>query len=186
MYKRQVHVQATVTLQEEKFLIDADSVKVSSKGLILTCEPHVDGCKTPYATYVWYGRDPLSCKTALTKTTSGVVTYTDDDKEVFMSTDGELIRLILGSSITTCQTIVRETNYDLLLVYEGESKVFLDRTLPAREVDLTLYINNRDDFLYNHILNRVEEEMNQVLNSACRARTQANHCLLYTSDAADE
>ena len=34
-----VHVQATVTLHEEKFLIDADSVRVSSKGLILTCEP---------------------------------------------------------------------------------------------------------------------------------------------------
>ena len=38
-----VHVQATVTLQEEKFLIDTDSVKVSSKGLILPCEPHVAG-----------------------------------------------------------------------------------------------------------------------------------------------
>ena len=92
-----------------------------------------------------------------------------------MSTNGELVRLILGSSITTCQTILRETNYDLLLAYEGKSQVFLDRTLPAREVDLTLYINNRDDFLYNHILNRVEEEMNEVLNSACRARAQADH-----------
>ena len=69
---------------------------------------------------------------------------------------------------------MRETNYDQLLAYEGRSPVFLDRTLPAREVDLTLYINNRDDFLYNHILNRVEEEMNQVLNSACRARAQAD------------
>ena len=39
---------------------------------------------------------------------------------------------------------------------------------------MTLYINNRDDFLYNHILNRVEEEMNKVLNSACRARAQAD------------
>ena len=68
-----VHVQATVTLQEEKFLIDADSVKVSSKGLILPCEPHVAGCETPYATYVWNGRDPLGCRTALTKTTSGVI-----------------------------------------------------------------------------------------------------------------
>ena len=84
-----------------------------------------------------------------------------------MSTDGELVRLILGSSITTCQTIVRETNYDMLLAYEGDFKKFLERTLPAREVDLTLYINNRDGFLFNHILNRVEEEMNQVLNIAC-------------------
>ena len=91
-----------------------------------------------------------------------------------MSTDGELVRLILGSSITTCRTIVRETNYERLLAYEGSSPVFLDRTLPAREVDLTLYINNRDDFLYNHILNRVEDEMNEVLNSACRARAQAD------------
>ena len=71
----------------------------------------------------------------MTKATSGVIAYTDDDKEVFTSTDGELDRLILGSSITTCQTIVRETNYDLLLGLV----VFLDRTLPAREVDLTLY-----------------------------------------------
>ena len=63
-----------------------------------------------------------------------------------MSTDGELVRLTLGSSITTCQTIVRETNYEMLLAYEGRSPVF-----PAREEDLTLYINNRDDFLYNHI-----------------------------------
>ena len=62
----------------------------------------------------------------------------------------------------------------MLLAYEGRSAVFLDRKLPAREVDLTLYINNRDDFLYNHILNRVEEEMNQVLNSACRARAQTD------------
>ena len=85
------------------------------------------------------------------QTTSGVIAYTDDEKEVFMSTDGELVRLILGSSITTCRTIVRETNYERLLAYEGSSPVFLDRTLPAREVDLTLYINNRDDFLYNHI-----------------------------------
>ena len=146
-----VHVQATVTLQEEKFLIDTDSVKVSSKGLILPCEPHVAGCETPHATYIWNGRDPLGCRTALTKTTSGVIAYTDDEKEVFMSTDGELVQLILGSSITTCQTIVKETNYDRLLAYEGNSPVFLDRTLPAREVDLTLYINNRDNFLYNHL-----------------------------------
>ena len=50
-----VHIQATITLQEEKFLIDIDTVKVSSKGPILSCEPHVDGCETPYATYVWFG-----------------------------------------------------------------------------------------------------------------------------------
>ena len=42
-----VHIQATVTLQEEKFLIYTDTVKVSSKGLVLTCEPHEDGCETP-------------------------------------------------------------------------------------------------------------------------------------------
>ena len=41
-----VHVQATIMLQEEKFLIDANSVKVSSKGVILPCEPHVTGCET--------------------------------------------------------------------------------------------------------------------------------------------
>ena len=93
MYKRQnvvVHVQATITLQEEKFIIDADTVKVSSKGLILPCEPHVTGCETPHATYIWNGRDPLGCRTALTKTTSGVIANTDDEKEVFMSTDGEI------------------------------------------------------------------------------------------------
>ena len=43
----------------------------------------------------------------------------------------------------------------MLLAFEGDSKKFLERTLPAREVDLTLYINNRDEFLFNHILNRV-------------------------------
>ena len=132
-----VHVQATITLQEEKFLIDTDSVKVSSKGLILPCEPHEIGCETPHATYIWKGRDPLGCRTALTKTTSGVIAYTDDEKEVFMSTDGELVRLILGSSITTCRTIVRETNYERLLAYEGSSPVFLDRT-PVSYTHLTL------------------------------------------------
>ena len=64
----------------------------------------------------------------------------------------------------------------MLLAYEGDSKKFLERTLPTREVNLTLYINNRDDFLYNHILN-------QVLNSACRARIEADQgALRATSD----
>ena len=53
-----VHVQATVTLQEEKFLIDTDSVKVSSKGLILPCEPHVAGYETPYACLLYTSPSP--------------------------------------------------------------------------------------------------------------------------------
>ena len=107
---------------------------------------------------------------AYTRTSSGITVQDREGREVFMSTDGSLIRLVLGVTVSSCEEIVRKTNYHHIYLYTGRSAKSRQRLIDPADVNMVTYIKNRDDYLYNHLLNQIEKEMNRVLRYSCQQR----------------
>ena len=164
-----VSYEVKLTLQKETFVSKKGQIKSTTQGLNLPCQSHEGACQTSSATYIWNVNES-TCPMAYTRTSSGITVQDREGREVFMSTDGSLIRLVLGATVSSCGEIVRQTNYDHIYIYSGKSARFQQRPVDPADVNMVTYINNRDDYLYNHLLNQVEKEMNGVLQYSCRQR----------------
>ena len=143
-------------------------------GLHLPCGVEERGCETPQATLIWPKKE-TRCELATSKAVAGMIAINKKSGDkVFMSTDGNLVRLVLGSTVAMCRQIVYSTNYDNLFLY----KIPADRTNPftrqaqPESVSITTYVNNRDDYLYHHLLNQISEEMGSVLSENCHRHHQ--------------
>jgi hypothetical protein len=93
-----------------------------------------------------------------------------------MSTDGKLIRLILKDAYSECGEVIHATNYPDLFVHflvDGHTTSFT-RPIHPGEVNVIIYVNNRDDYLYHHILQVVREEFNAVLKNECQVQKSRN------------
>ena len=162
----------TLTLSFENFVIGPEKVKAVTAGIILPCQGDEGSCRTPTATYVW-DYDRAWCNLHYVKEMQGLMITLKDDAphEVFMSTDGNLVRLISEGKISACGSVVLRTNYDKIFLLEGQSdKSFQKTKIHPADIDLFTYINNRDDYLYNNVLDHVEDELNNVLQYYCEDR----------------
>ena len=169
LYDMVVSYEIKITLQQETFITKEGQLRATTSGVNLPCQGHEGACQTPRATYVWAIPDS-KCPMAYIRTSTGIVAHDNEDREVFMSTDGSLIRLVLGATVSSCGDIIRKTNYDHIYIYAGRSAKFTQHQVDPADVDVVTYVNNRDDYLYNHLLNQVEQEMNEVLKYSCRQR----------------
>jgi len=88
-----------------------------------------------------------------------------------VSLDGSLVRLILHSPVSFCGEVVRATNYEKIFVRErSRHPTPFQRPIRAEEVSLSTYVNARDDFLYNHLVDQLTREVGNILQADCRER----------------
>ena len=158
-----------VTVEKHEITFSDGELRASD-GLHLPCSVDERGCETPEATFVWE-RSKYKCELATSRSVQGMIVQDKGSGDrVFMSTDGSLTRLIMKSKIAMCKQVVVTTNYDNLFLYEIGSDMHnpFSRQLNPESVSITTYVNHRDDFLYNHIIDQISSEMGSVLTDNCR------------------
>ena len=155
-----------IKITTEEFIWDGETLIATSDNTRLPCSSLDQDCQTPEATYIWNG-DVQYCPMAVTRTTTGVVVTDERQREVFMSTDGSLVRVIISHQEVACGRMVQATNYPDLFLAEEDHTMPFRRKVDPMSVSMTTYVNNRDDFLYNHMVSQINVELNAVLQHNC-------------------
>ena len=166
-----VEIQLKITLREESYLLSQQEAIAHVENVRLPCGAATNHCEMPGKTYLWEAPN-LECGLAVARSASGTEVHGVNGEKVFVSTDNSLIRLIRQEAVSMCGRVVHSTNYPGVFLYEKEKPRPFVRPLEAGEVSLTLYIKNRDDFLYNNIVTALEEEFRGILTSDCQSRSQ--------------
>jgi len=160
-----------------KFHINNETFLFGSKGgtayidnIRFTCPSSQGACDTDTATYIW---DPPvdTCPLGVTRISKGKEVTNVNGDTVFISTDGSLVRLIKKETVSMCGRVVYKTNYDNIYLAHPQEKPF-KRTIHPGEVSLVTYINNRDDYLYNHLKEEVEAEFHSVMDNDCKLQSR--------------
>ena len=166
-----VEIQVKITLREESYLLNKQETIAHVENVRLPCPASANQCEMPTRTYLWVAPD-LECKLAVARAVHGTEAQGEKGEKVFVSTDGSLVRLIRQEAVSMCGRVVHSTNYAGIYLYEQEKPRPFVRPIEAGEVSLTLYIKNRDDFLYDNIVTALEEEFRGILTSDCQSRSQ--------------
>ena len=167
-----VEVSERITLWEEIVLTNRQEVVAFTSDKRLPCKEHEGGCQVPMATYLWDPPD-RTCELGYVQDTSGVLTTNSKGRSVYMSTDGTLMRFVLEDPISYCGKIVWSTNYPDYYLYDlskGKTPFTAEKKIDIQQVSLHTYVKNRDDYLFNTIIDRLEDEMNGVLQNDCKRK----------------
>ena len=161
--------QLRVTLVREEFREEDGQVQALSDGTLLQCPATRGNCETAEATYLWDVPREV-CTMGVSKTVTGVVATDQEGEQVFMSTDNSLVRLVFTQKESHCGRVVQATNYPNLFLAKLPSSFPFHRQIEAASISLSTYINNRDDFLYNHMADVIDAELGSVLQHDCREK----------------
>ena len=172
------YVTDKITYQKETFLERPDgSIVAFYDNILLNCPLNQRYCKSANIRYVWEYSTQQHCPLLLVKNFQGYVVNTDNSPDtVLMSSDGSLIRVILKGQIEECKLMVFRTNYPELVVAlarneDGSVKNnLISRNIKnsPRNIQIGLYITNRDDSLYHTIVSRIKEEFKAVIQDNCQ------------------
>ena len=161
------HIKIVVI--KETFRYSEGQLTALSDGTKLRCIAAHRGCRTAEATYFWdYPED--RCQLGVSKHVEGVEATDEGGQTVFMSTDGSLVRLVFTQTESHCGRIVQATNYKSLYLAKLPHHRPFNRLIEPTAVSLSTYINNRDDFLYNHLADQIDKELGSVLRNNCLAK----------------
>ena len=172
LYHMVVDVQMKIILRHETFSVSAKEVIAHRRDIRLPCSYSLGSCQLSDVTYSW--KQPDTCELAYVKTIVGTEVISNRDEVVFMSTDDSLVRLIKKDPVSLCGKVVYTTNYEDWYIHKSSQKASpaFERKILPTEVSIVTYVNNRDDYLYNHIADRIEEELRGVLTNDCNGQVQ--------------
>ena len=131
----------------------------------LPCSIFGESCQTSVATRRLWKHDPEYCLLGVSKHIKGMLVTHNHDHQVFMSTDGSLVRLLLKYQESACDRQVWATNYDNLFLAAIPSRNPFRRSFIPESISMSTYVNNRDDFIYSYLVDQIDGEMNDVLQS---------------------
>ena len=183
----------TIELIEVAAVITADGeVILSQQERVLKCSAESGSCKYPGEVLFWEPMDRhklggCSFRRARPHPVHGTdVELTDNDNEkVFVSTDGSMLRLAHRHPVYACGLPLISTNFQKLFLSDVnmDSLQTFNRSLDAREVSVTTYMNQQDGFLYGATREFLAEEAAAVLKQGCLA-DRATQALRYGALAA--
>ena len=158
-----------VKVTKEEFSWDGQVLLALSDNTRIPCSLFDQDCQTAEATYLW--SNPLGyCPLAHAKEVTGMVVEDDNDRKVFMSTDNSLVRLVMQHQESQCERMVWATNYEnVYLASTTHSKPFT-RNVDPTSISMHIYVNNRDDYLYHHLIDQINDELGHVLKHDCERR----------------
>jgi len=174
-----VWVELILQIEETSLSLNDKEVIVDNTGRKLTCPPSVGECHSGNTVYWW--KPPKTpeegCTLAFTRSTTGQLVSNAVGKQVFMSTDQSMVRLILQEPVTRCGRQVHSTNYPKLFLYDTEgAHPFTDKVNPQVS-SIHTYVDNKDDFLYNHVKAALQQEYSSVLQNGCQQQLSRSKLL---------
>ena len=184
----------TLEFKEELFTIPADKrefILATSTGFRLSqCEDRDGSCQANDGVYVWDATQlkdwcPLAFNTAFRGIT---VTDKTNDTTVVMSTDGKLLRFIEGAPSSECGHVVYQTNYKHLFLnrVDQQGRFPETRKVHASQVNIHTFVVNRDDRLFNDLIDYVSSEFNSLLINECYSRTENARSFAWISNGQAE
>lgn len=163
-----------IVIEEEIIVRRDDDVIAHRTGLTLDCAWTTGACRTTFGTYLWKPNTGF-CPLAVTRQiVSGYKVEDERGDTMFISNDKSLVRVILTGTTIMCDRMVEMTNYEGLYLYPKNQPKQFDRKIDPSEGRLSMYVQNRDEFLFHHVLEQVEREMNAYLANNCRNQARRN------------
>ena len=164
--------------------IPGNTISTKGNGIELKCAFTDAGCSSATETFIWDKKEvqqATTCQLTRVREFKGeywVANHTDkdgDNPRVVASTDGTLVRFVLGETMVKCGRKVHATNYDNIFLYEKTklSSGEITRVIHDGNVNLHQFIKNRDDVLYHSLLDVIEDEYENVLQMDCRQKVTA-------------
>ena len=163
----------TVTVSDERIQLTSDGrVIARDSNVVLNARPADEYYNTGLHAYLWE-HDPSHCYLAVTREFKGVEAPLLDkarkttNKQIVMSNDGSLVRVTKEHTLSKCSRVVYTTNYKNLFLYPLDAPQPFTRKISAKEMETTLFVRNRDDFLYAHIKEQVDDEFFGLAKHTC-------------------
>ena len=169
-----VTVHQRFKLVTDTIVGDKQQISAPGLGLKLKCDIQAGECLTDEGTFIWDLPVAEECPLARNKNFHGIEAIDNEGKTVVMSTDGNLVRVIKGEPVSLCDRVVYSTNYPDLYLYPLTGERPFHRHIHPEEVSITMYINNRDDYLYHHLLETVKDEFQKTLTNDCHQKKETN------------
>ena len=174
MYSMIVRITLTITIEKETFKYDQEQLVAHSENRILPCSPTLGACTAGSGTYLWQYKEK-TCSAGLIKegqTIRGVETTANEGDKIFMSTDGNLVRLILKESVSLCGRILWSTNHPGIYLYpSGGGNPFTEVIHPS-EMRIETFVRMNDDAIYHSLKEAVTKEFRDVLHADCKKQVQ--------------
>ena len=172
--------EAFETVLDEEGHVDPSAVRARLHRLKLGTSLREGRFRTEEYTFLW-AKPKARCALAVARANmTGILATDKKADQVFMSTDGTNIRLLVGKAVSRCDRVMYTTNIrDVYIMDPVEPP--LHRRLRPEEASIISYINNRDDYLYHHLKEHIESEFQAVLLHQCREKMRDTRVEFYLS-----
>ena len=174
LYSMIVRMTLTIEIEKENYKYDSDQLVAQTEDKILPCSPNLGACTSGSGTYLWKYKE-TSCNAGLIKeghTLHGIETTGDEEDKVFMSTDGNLIRLVLKETVSLCGRILWSTNHPGIYLYPaGGNRPFTEAIHPS-EIRIETFVKINDESVYHSLKDAITNEFHNVLRADCRRKVQ--------------
>ena len=183
MYRLVIHEEQIISWRDELIVQrEDDSLVAFYQNVRLNCPLEHKYCRVGPTTFMWPLDGDNYCPAKVARETTGTIIHDPNHvNKVYMSTDNTGIRIVVKEPTMLCGKKVYKTSYPNVYMYPlndggGEPVVnrFTEKVAPA-DIDLGLYITNRDDYLYNALQQKLRAEFNDVLISTCKQRAKLEH-----------
>ena len=158
----------------------AMTTRQTGLALPMGCSYESGSCEVEGYTIKWKPNTKW-CPMARGLTFKGVLMHNRENKTVVASTDGSLVRFVLGNPTPKCGQLVYQTNYPEVYLSEGPFET--NREVNSLEVFTYTFVANRDDRLYHDLRRYMAQEFQAILKQECLQRYRQQHALAYMAGA---
>ena len=174
------HISEFVLFREERIIERRDSSIIAFfQNVKLPCFLEDLGCYAGETYFAWNLSKKTYCPYREVKRFQGFIADSPAvNEQVLISTDGSNIRFTITGQTQICDREVHATTYPELVIYSptyptGNTKNHNDlQKIKPNEVKIRLYVNNRDDALYNHLKDELRYEFTETWRASCRERLE--------------
>ena len=96
---------------------------------------------------------------------------TSEALSILMASDSSLIRVTKTAPLSKCGRVLFSTNFPFLYVYPTSRPDQFSEKIHPSEVKIQTYVDNQDDFLYHHLTDQLEDQLQDVLAATCHQRS---------------
>ena len=173
--KTYLHMVVSITQTFEMFqhsatLDDDQMIQIPQLGITLPCKFHNLGCKTSqHGTFFWAYRNPdETCSYYATRKTKGITVQDSQGRNLYISTDNTMIRLLIREPISRCGAIIYRTNYKKLFVTAIHDAQAFPDNLPPHELSVWTYSDMQDNFMMGKLTKFIQREFATIQQHACQ------------------
>ena len=150
---------------------DNDIIHIPQLAITLPCGFPQLQCKThQHGTFYWPAKTRKDmCPYFQTRSTVGIVIEDSQNRELYISTDNSMLRLLIKDPISRCGHIIYRTNYERLFLTSTQAFNDFPDKLPISEMSIWTYANMQDDYMMGTLTRFIQQEFTAVHQHSCKS-----------------